>query len=172
MAGTAAGARKARARMIEKAGIAVDPAIFDQQSGQQPETVIIDGQQVISPNSDEPGSMLATLDQSNHALTIEAFEPPALQVVRKVLNGQLRVPASVRVSTALHIIDLAEARRNKPGSDAIGPSADLLAKLANSLALRRRTVEAVPAQVVERGVSGGDVVDAIPAAHSEKQPDS
>lgn len=75
--------------------------------------------------------------------------PVAADVVLKVLQGRLKVPASVRASTALRVVELHVGQAGKGGGDP--DELPMLAKLAQALGARAPrqpvTVEAVPVEV-------------------------
>lgn len=160
MAGTAAGAAKARAKALEAGGALFVP------KPQQPRVEPVGSAGVERVGA--VGPVLDVLSQSNQDLDLNAASVGALGFVQRVINGAVKAPVAVRVTAALRIIEIAEGRRSKGGGpDRGGLSDAVIARLTGALALRRRTLDAVPAVI-----SGAEVVDAVTVEQSEQQPES
>lgn len=139
MAGTAEGAARARERQrLKREGLLPEqPSRADAQPDAGP---------VVPDDADD--RLMPVMRQSNQAVDpMAALLPDSVDVVGRAIRGQIRVPAAVRVSAALRIIELAQ----KPGGQgaAVPPGVEgALAALGKAFALRQRTLDASDARVV------------------------
>lgn len=153
MAGTAAGIAKANAARLARrqareaatrqirATVAASP-ILDHQ----PE--VIPANEATSGNDNDSGGSLGVVGASlpvgegapsgNQTLAPEvimsSLVPDAAVVVQKVLRGTLKVPASVRASTALRVVELHVGSAGKGAGES--EEAATIAKLATALGMR------------------------------------